>query len=342
MPEITTTTAATVTTAHVSATPPAHHHVLDLTPQDARAAHELAARCAEEFKAPDDQRCLDEAPVIAHELPLAVRRHVNAARQDERAHAIMIRGNVVDQESLGGTPGHWSEADTESSAVHAFLLVLYSALLGDVIGWATQQSGRLITDVLPSRGYEHSVVSASSELELAWHTEDAFSPHRADWVGLFALRNDSEVPTTVASVDTSRIPRRTAEVLSQPRFVALPDPAHEFAADAPQSEPVAILDGHGDCPVLRIDRDFSAAQDGDTEAAHALDWIIGHLDANLSDVHIRTGDVCFVDNRNVVHGRRSFRAGFDGRDRWLKRVNVVRDLRRTRPGRTDGTTRVIG
>jgi hypothetical protein len=49
-----------------------------------------------------------------------------------------------------------------------------------------------------------------------------------------------------------------------------------------------------------------------------------------------------VDNRNVVHGRRPFRAGFDGSDRWLKRVNVVRDLRRTRPGRIDGATRVIG
>ncbi|MFG2912792.1 guanitoxin biosynthesis L-enduracididine beta-hydroxylase GntD [Kitasatospora sp. NPDC048298] len=318
------------------------HHILELTEQDARAAHELAADCVRTFKATNDLRFLDEAPVLAQELPLAVRRHLNAARRDERTHATVISGNIVDQRALGHTPAHWSEADTEPSHVYGALLVLYSALLGDIIGWATQQSGRLVTDVLPSRGYEQSLVSASSELELGWHTEDAFSPHRADWVGLFALRNSTEVATTVSHVDVRRMPADVARVLAQPRFVAIPDSSHEFAEDEAPMDPVAILSGHADAPVLRIDRDFFRARADDTEAARALDWVIAHLDANLTDVFIRTGDVCFVDNRNVVHGRRAFRADYDGEDRWLKRVNVVRDLRRTRPGRLDGSTRVIG
>ncbi|MFE4973193.1 guanitoxin biosynthesis L-enduracididine beta-hydroxylase GntD [Kitasatospora sp. NPDC056651] len=319
-----------------------HHHILELTERDARAAHELAADCVRTFKAANDLRFLDEAPVLAQELPLAVRRHLNDARRDERAHATMIRGNLVDQGALGRTPDHWSVADTEASHVYGALLVLYSALLGDVIGWATQQSGRLVTDVLPSRGYEQSLVSASSELELGWHTEDAFSPHRADWVGLFALRNSTEVATTVSHVDVRRMPEDVARVLAEPRFVAIPDSSHEFAEDEAPMDPVAILSGHADVPVLRIDRDFFQARAEDPEAARALDWVVAHLDGNLTDVFIQTGDVCFVDNRNVVHGRRAFRAGFDGADRWLKRVNVVRDLRRTRPGRLDGATRVIG
>ncbi|MFC7310289.1 guanitoxin biosynthesis L-enduracididine beta-hydroxylase GntD [Streptomyces monticola] len=327
--------------AEVAASPGARHHVLDLSARDARAAHALAASCAGVFKAADDPRFLDEAPVIAHDLPLAVRRHLNSARRDEATHATLIRGNVIDQAALGPTPAHWSVADTEESQVYGCLLVLYAALLGDVTGWATQQDGRLVTDVLPSKGYEHSLISASSELELSWHTEDAFSPHRADWVGLFALRN-GDVPTTVSHVDVRRIPPRTAAVLAQPRFIGLPDSSHEFDGGRPGRDPVAILDGHPDLPVLRIDRDFFRAQDGDEEAADALAQIVDHLDANLSDVLITTGSVCFVDNRNVVHGRRPFRPGFDGSDRWLKRVNLVRDLRRTRPGRIDGATRVIG
>lgn len=318
------------------------HHILDLTEQDAHAARRLAQRCAREFKTADDPRFLDEAPVIAHDLPLSVRRHLNAARRDENTHAAMIRGNVLDQAALGATPSHWREADTESSQTYGCLLVLYSALLGDVIGWATQQAGRLVTDVLPSRGYEHSLVSASSELELAWHTEDAFSPHRADWVGLLALRNTAEIPTTVSHVDVRRVPKDIARVLAQPRFVPVPDASHEFGDQEPENEPVPVLDGHPDSPVLRIDRDYFRARDEDPEAAEALAWVVDHLDANLVDVFIRTGDVCFVDNRNVVHGRRPFHAGFDGSDRWLKRVNIARDLRRTRPGRLDGATRVIG
>lgn len=318
------------------------HHILELSERDAHAARELAERCAKEFKTADDSRFLDEAPVIAHDLPSAVRRHLNSARRDESTHATMIRGNVIGQAALGDTPNHWSEADTESSQTYGCLLVLYSALLGDVIGWATQQAGRMVTDVLPSRGYEHSLVSASSELELAWHTEDAFSPHRADWVGLLALRNTAEVPTTVSHVDVGRVPENIAKVLAQPRFVPIPDASHEFADEEPEMEPVPVLEGHPGAPVLRIDRDYFRAQDEDAEAAEALAWVVDHLDANLADIFIRTGDVCFVDNRNVVHGRRPFHAGFDGSDRWLKRVNIVRDLRRTRPGRLDGTTRVIG
>ncbi|GGJ51625.1 TauD/TfdA family dioxygenase [Streptomyces brasiliensis] len=317
-------------------------HTLDLPLRDARAAHALAASCLEVYKAADDPRFLDEAPVLAHDLPLTVRRHLNSARRDETTHATLIRGNTVDQAALGATPAHWSQADTEASQVHGCLLVLYAALLGDLTGWATQQAGRLVTDILPSKGYETSLISASSALELAWHTEDAFSPYRADWVGLFALRNEDRIPTTVAHLDVRRLPDRVRDVLSRPRFLALPDAAHTFTDGAFVPEPVPVLDGHRDQPVLRIDRDFFRAQDGDTEAAEALAWITAHLDANLTDVVLPTGAVCFVDNRNAVHGRRSFRAGFDGGDRWLKRVNLVRDLRRTRPGRIDGSTRVIG
>ncbi|MFD1277056.1 TauD/TfdA family dioxygenase [Streptomyces kaempferi] len=150
------------------------------------------------------------------------------------------------------------------------------------------------------------------------------------------------MPTTVAHVDVRQVPADVRAVLAQPRFAALPDTSHEFAADAPAAEPVAVLSGHRDLPVLRIDRDFFTALPGDRAAERALAWLVAHLDANLTDVLVPTGAVCFLDNRNVVHGRRPFSASFDGSDRWLKRVNLVRDLRRTRPGRLDGTTRVIG
>jgi L-asparagine oxygenase len=42
------------------------------------------------------------------------------------------------------------------------------------------------------------------------------------------------------------------------------------------------------------------------------------------------GDLAFVDNRLAVHGRTAFRARYDGRDRWLQRMFVQRDLRRSR------------
>ena len=53
------------------------------------------------------------------------------------------------------------------------------------------------------------------------------------------------------------------------------------------------------------------------------------------------GEICFVDNRKAVHGRRSFKARYDGYDRWFKRMNITRDLRKSRASRTDAASRII-
>jgi enduracididine beta-hydroxylase len=49
----------------------------------------------------------------------------------------------------------------------------------------------------------------------------------------------------------------------------------------------------------------------------------------------------FVDNYRAVHCRSSFAARFDGTDRWLKRVNVARDLRKSRNARATAASRVL-
>jgi alpha-ketoglutarate-dependent taurine dioxygenase len=49
-------------------------------------------------------------------------------------------------------------------------------------------------------------------------------------------------------------------------------------------------------------------------------------------VALAPGDILILDNYRGVHGRRPFEAKYDGRDRWLKRVSVTRDLRRQRCG----------
>ncbi|MFJ7328170.1 guanitoxin biosynthesis L-enduracididine beta-hydroxylase GntD [Streptomyces cyaneofuscatus] len=334
-----------------------------LTPQDARAALNHARRCLGSYGSVSAPRFLADARMLASGLPLAVRELMDAARLDDRKHAVMITGNVVADGELGPTPAHWREADTEDSRVYGMLLALYATLLGDIVGWATQQAGRLIADVLPTPGDEDKILNSCSSRELVWHTEDAFSPYRAEYVGLSCLRSPDATPTTLSSVRPGLVSQWARDVLRQPRFEILPDNAHSgpdgpgpsagSSSASPQAfdrldrlrrEPpaVALLDGAPDAPVLRIDRDFVRAREGDAEAAEALAWLVAHLDANLYDLPMRVGDVCFIDNRTSVHGRRPFRARYDGTDRWLKRVNAVCDLRRSRPARSCADDRVIG
>ncbi|HYG65572.1 MAG TPA: arginine beta-hydroxylase, Fe(II)/alpha-ketoglutarate-dependent, partial [Thermoanaerobaculia bacterium] len=61
----------------------------------------------------------------------------------------------------------------------------------------------------------------------------------------------------------------------------------------------------------------------------------------LKDVVLEPGEICFIDNFKAVHGRRAFRARYDGEDRWLKRVNIVRDLRKSRAVRPSAASRTI-
>nr|ADR02786.1 SriC [Streptomyces ribosidificus] len=252
----------------------------------------------------------------------------------------------------------WRDARTPGSRPLSFLLTLYAGLLGDVFGWATQQDGRVVTDVLPIKGGEHTLVSSSSRQELGWHTEDAFSPHRADYVGLLSLRNPDRVATTLAGAPLDDLDERTLDVLFQDRFLIRPDDSHlpvnnstaqraraqfdEIAQAVDRPEPVAVLTGHRAAPHLSVKGDFSAPAEGDEEAAAALETLRKLIEASLYELVLDAGDVAFIDNRRAVHGRRAFRPRYDGRDRWLKRINITRDLHRSREIRASGDSRVLG
>jgi enduracididine beta-hydroxylase len=65
------------------------------------------------------------------------------------------------------------------------------------------------------------------------------------------------------------------------------------------------------------------------------------IDEQMTDTVLQAGDVLILDNYRVVHGRKPFSAKFDGADRWLKRLNVTRDLRKSRAARADVRSRIV-
>ena len=65
------------------------------------------------------------------------------------------------------------------------------------------------------------------------------------------------------------------------------------------------------------------------------------VDDNIQEVPLQPGDCIFIDNYRVVHGRNAFKARYDGTDRWLKRINLTRDLRKSQGSRGGCEMRVI-
>jgi hypothetical protein len=157
------------------------------------------------------------------------------------------------------------------------------------------------------------MLGSGSELELVWHTEDARYAYRGDYRGLMCLRNPDAVPTTFALIDEVRLEPDQVEVLFEPRFLFRPDPSHPSDSDRPEIE----------------------------EARSAMDSLIRAIDENLTGVALLPGECLFIDNYKAVHGRSSFKARFDGTDRWLKRINITRDLRKSRAVRAAPASRVV-
>ncbi|HEX8903816.1 MAG TPA: guanitoxin biosynthesis L-enduracididine beta-hydroxylase GntD [Longimicrobiaceae bacterium] len=337
-----------------------------MTPDEVAEARALVGDLAGRYGSAEDQEFLDEADVIAHELPRRIRKALREFRLFEPESAmLLVSGWTVDEERIGPTPPHWKQhgPDNDTRAEDIFL-VLLASLLGEPIAWSTQQGGRVVHDLLPIKGHEHEQVGTGSEELITWHVEDAFHPFRGDYLGMMCLRNPDRVPTTFAPISKVRISPEQLEVLSNPHFVIRPDNSHlpKNAGDGNGRSPaeqalvdrayrkierlnasperIPVLFGDLKTPYVRMDPYFMDPPE-DPVARTAFEELQRGVDQVLEDVALEPGDVCFIDNFQAVHGRKPFKARYDGRDRWLKRINVVRDLRKSREARISANSRVL-
>jgi Fe(II)/alpha-ketoglutarate-dependent arginine beta-hydroxylase len=313
-----------------------------------------------QYSSAEDVNFLKNAVVFAHELPRIIRRLLNNFNSlDSQSCACLISGYPVDDGQIGKTSAHWSFTyETSPTLFEEILFILYSSLLGDVFGWATQQDGRIIHNIMPIKAYENEQLGFGSQQELWWHTEDAFHPYRGDYVGFLCLRNLDRVVTTLASIDMVQLEPHQVKILFQPRFTIRPDESHQkknsFAPykfgqsafshiDEMNANPdkISVLFGSPNHPYLRIDPFFMAPLYEDEEAKHALEALIHSINSNLMDLVLSPGDYLFIDNYKAVHGRKPFCARYDGNDRWLKRINITKDLRKSRDIHNLDKSRII-
>jgi len=323
-----------------------------MTPEEIAEARLLLDELADSYGSAENQAFLDEADVIAHDLPRRIRQALRRFRLFEPDDALMVvSGWPIDEEKIGPTPVHWKQHTPENDTrAEDILLVLLGSLLGEPIAWSTQQDGRVVHDILPIRGHEQEQLGSGSEVLLTWHVEDAFHPYRGDYLGMMCLRNPDRVPTTFAPIskvkitrpDESHLPKNRGagnghspeeEEVLQRAYRKIEQMWHE-------PERIPVLFGDPKAPYIRLDPYFMDPPE-DSVARSTFDDLTRQVDAALEDQVLEPGDFCFIDNFQAVHGRKSFKARYDGRDRWLKRINVVRDLRKSRESRLSAASRVL-
>jgi hypothetical protein len=313
-------------------------HKLELTEEDIREIRSLVTEVASRYRSVEEADFLDNATTYAQELPRRLRIFLNTFRLTEPSGVCLVSGYPVDDAKVGKTPPHWEKKPDGSSTTEEEIYVnLCGALLGDAIAWSHQREGLICQDLVPIEGHEDKMIGSGSAQELVWHTEDARYAYRGDYIGLMCLRNPDAVPTTFALINDLQLDPDQIEALFEPRFVFRSDPSHPTTSEG---EKASVLFGDPRSPYVRFDP-YCMDQPETEEARSAMDYLIRTIDENLTSVALLPGECLFIDNYSAVHGRSSFKARFDGTDRWLKRINVARDLRKSRAIRKAPASRVI-
>ncbi|MEV6344745.1 TauD/TfdA family dioxygenase [Actinoplanes sp. NPDC051851] len=247
-----------------------------------------------------------------------IRAHLSAPGGDGHVVLPGLLGDVLPTEE---TPQSWREAGTGSAFDRA--LRGLGAALGPAMTWRNQQAGRVVHNMLPSRGQESSQTGAGSTSELLLHTEDAFHPQRARLVVLACVRNTARIGTYVAGVRRVRLDPADWAQLERPAVRILPDDSYgdpgTFTAGTAPGVATTWAGPAGRC--LRFDPAYSVLPDDDAFTGAYRRLTAGLLAAREEAV-LAPGDVIVLDNDAVVHGRAAFTPRFDGSDRWLKRLLI--------------------
>jgi len=268
-------------------------------------------------------------PAIVHDAV------VQFADRGHQSGAMLLRGLPVG--SLPATPPS-PLAPADKDWMSEFALLTVARRLGQPVGYQPEHGGDLVQNVVPTRGATDRQVSTSSRVQLLFHTEAAFHPHRPRYLLLLCLRGDPAAATTLSSVHEllPQLPPELVQVLSEPRFRTAVDESYLDGRRNTMSAPMPVLSGDPSRPSMVFDADLMVGTDElANEALRALAEATTQCHTSIA---LEAGDLLVVDNNTAVHGRTPFTPRFDGTDRWLQRTFVVADLT---PSAADRRGRVI-
>lgn len=323
---------------------------IELTADEAIEIRRLCRSLGREYGSTNAEDLLRDLDRFPQEMPSGVAEEIAAYMESPEADFALVSHHMIRDHDLGDTPTVQKDpTTTKTSLEYEMVVMLYGSILGSVFGWATQQEGNIVNDIIPMETFADQQVGASSKVELAWHTEDAYHPGRADFICLFCLRNPTGAPTTVASIVDIGSQHDLPAALFEPCVRIAADDAQAAGAEAAGIEdwtesavkPIPILSQNGVGLEMCVDPAYMSVASDEEEVYDAVTGFCQTIDEHLTEVVLKPGDLLILNNHRAVHGRRPFKPTYSGRDRWLKRVNVARDFESRHPFCTDRSRRLL-
>lgn len=316
---------------------------LELSEQERRSIRALLDDLVADDRMSEQNVLLDQAHMLAHELPRRVREVFYRFRLNESEPVLHIVNSPVLLDGVPPTPTRYVETEPGFRLNDAQILHgIYGSLLGEPFGFSSQRNGSVYNTIVPLPQLAGTPNSSSgSAHDFGFHVEDAFHPARGDYIGLVCMRNEERAPTTIASIDgIDTLTAEELDLLFEPRFRVGHNPIHETSGVV-EEERQAVLFGSPERPYLKVN--FAALDLDEYEGVEftALLGLRKYLEANRVSVVLRTGEYVYIDNFRCAHARDAFEPLFGERARWLTRVVFTHDLRKSRELRESAGSRVI-
>jgi len=236
---------------------------------------------------------------------------------------LLIKKNPIfsDNNNLLLTPMNNTSKIGEKTLLAKIQAIMMN-VIAEMICYEAEGYGRLFQDVVPVKQMNELQTSLSSQVELEIHTEQAFSTVRPDILSLGCIRGDKNAFTYLLSVSTilSKITREEEQLLRKPLWYIGVDISFQLNNDKVNKKlrgPIPILYGQEKDPHMVYDQDLMI---GVNEEANILKQKIMDIYYNYRlKINLEAGDILFLDNNRVVHGRSSFQPKYNGFDRFLVR-----------------------
>lgn len=318
---------------------PAEGTVVDVTAEEHAQLAELLER-ATLSPFDDFETFFEEARLLFHEMPRRIRQAlIGFAKRGNSDGALLLRNLPADPE-VPPTPVRSDERPRKATWASELWICCVASALGEPVAYLQEKQGSLFQDIYPTPQNADKLSSESSSILLDFHTEIAFHPHMPEYLLLYGLRQDPDKRARTIFSSVRRffhlLPPGVRDALFSDLFHTGVDYSFGNVNELRGAGPlVSVLFGDRLDPFLRYDLDLMV---GETpEAEHALQVVRGLVNEAKRDVVIEPGCLLVIDNRRCVHARSDFKAYYDGRDRWLQRMAVVRDLEPSLRDRVRGT-----
>lgn len=282
----------------------------------------------------DDNDFLTTIEIIQKQIPHPIAKRLIDFRRQSNKYGMLLFKNFPIDPNLPPTPSDGKPSLEKKSSFSEYILLLSMLYLGDPIAYADEKNGYLIQDICPIKEKEETQSNAGS-VYLEFHVENGFHPFKPDFLGLYCLKSDHKkiAKTSTASIRNviNTIPGKIVDILRKPLFRMRI--AHSFVGtdDVLLASPKPILSGEYSDPEICVN--FYGTIGIDEASNEALQYLKNSLERAMIDIALSPGDLLIIDNRIALHARTSFEPKYDGSDRWLQRMFVVSDIRRSMASR---------